>query len=357
MTSSLLAASDASGHAPAILHGASGELLTSVILIIGLLAGTLSKKLKLPLLTGQIVAGILIGPYVLNLIGHAEEASLKAVTSFAIGLIALTVGSHLNFNRLHNSLNRSLLIAIGESSLAFIAVYWALEHFNPMEFISEANRIASHMLIASLACSTSPATVLHVIKEKNAKGNLVKTLMIVVALDNIICLLVFETCRALARQKLSGASLVTTAVPGLVSFASSVIVGYAVAKTFAYCLQIVKKRQGEKHFRRHSQALAFTLLVAAIMITNGLCDYVALATDGFSLKLAPLPIMANLILGLCLTNFAIFKGEMLGTANWAWSMYPGLTIGCMNTLALHGTDLMKELYLKKVIKKSILSPL
>ena len=125
---------------PAILHGASGELLVSVILIIGMLAGVTAKKLKLPVLTGQIIAGILVGPYMLNLIGHTEEKNLTAGTSFAIGLIALTVGSHLNFQKLHNSFNRNLLIAVGESSCAFIAVFFALEYFNPMDF-SEQTRL------------------------------------------------------------------------------------------------------------------------------------------------------------------------------------------------------------------------
>ena len=97
---SILAAAD---RGPAILHNADGLLLTAVILIIGLLAGSLAKKMKLPLLTGQIIAGILIGPAVLNLIGISEEKSLQGITNFAIGLIALTVGSHINFRRLHNS--------------------------------------------------------------------------------------------------------------------------------------------------------------------------------------------------------------------------------------------------------------
>ena len=111
-----------------------------------------------------------------------------------------------------------------------------------MEF-SESTRLAAHLLISSLACSTSPATVLHVIKEKNAKGNLVRTLLIVVALDNIICLLVFESVRAIARQKLSGASLLTTALPGLISFFSSIIVGFIVAKCFEFCLKYLQRNK------------------------------------------------------------------------------------------------------------------
>jgi alkylation response protein AidB-like acyl-CoA dehydrogenase len=41
--------------------------------------------------------------------------------------------------------------------------------------------------------------------------------------------------------------------------------------------------------------------------------------------------------------------EMVGTANWSWSMYPGLSHGAMNTLSEHGTDEQKETYLTKLV--------
>ncbi len=41
--------------------------------------------------------------------------------------------------------------------------------------------------------------------------------------------------------------------------------------------------------------------------------------------------------------------EMVGTANWAWGMYPGLSHGAMKTLALHGTEAQKQLYLTQLI--------
>lgn len=41
--------------------------------------------------------------------------------------------------------------------------------------------------------------------------------------------------------------------------------------------------------------------------------------------------------------------EMMGTANWAWAMYPGLSHGAMNTIALHGTAQQKDKYLTRLI--------
>ncbi|MFT5082977.1 MAG: alkylation response protein AidB-like acyl-CoA dehydrogenase [Lentisphaeria bacterium] len=44
--------------------------------------------------------------------------------------------------------------------------------------------------------------------------------------------------------------------------------------------------------------------------------------------------------------------EMVGTANWSWAMYPGLSHGAMNTLEQHGTDEQKQSYLTKLVEGS-----
>ncbi len=48
-------------------------------------------------------------------------------------------------------------------------------------------------------------------------------------------------------------------------------------------------------------------------------------------------------------SVGIVINEMVGTANWAWSMYPGLSHGAMNTLEAHGTQEQKQQYLTKLV--------
>ena len=45
----------------------------------------------------------------------------------------------------------------------------------------------------------------------------------------------------------------------------------------------------------------------------------------------------------------LFKSEMMGAANWAFTMYPGLSIGCINTLLQYGTDSIKSRYLPHLV--------
>jgi len=47
-------------------------------------------------------------------------------------------------------------------------------------------------------------------------------------------------------------------------------------------------------------------------------------------------------------SIGLIRSEMLGTANWSWSMYPGLSLGAMDTLIKHGSESQKELYLPKL---------
>jgi alkylation response protein AidB-like acyl-CoA dehydrogenase len=45
----------------------------------------------------------------------------------------------------------------------------------------------------------------------------------------------------------------------------------------------------------------------------------------------------------------LIKSEMMGTANWSFTMYPGLSLGCMNTIFQFGTEAQKNLYMPKLV--------
>jgi len=47
-------------------------------------------------------------------------------------------------------------------------------------------------------------------------------------------------------------------------------------------------------------------------------------------------------------SLGMIKSELLGTANWAWGMYPGLALGAANTLYLHASEQQKQTYLTKL---------
>jgi len=48
-------------------------------------------------------------------------------------------------------------------------------------------------------------------------------------------------------------------------------------------------------------------------------------------------------------SLSVFKAEMMGAANWSFSMYPGLSLGCINTLLRYASEAQKSQYLPALI--------
>ena len=48
-------------------------------------------------------------------------------------------------------------------------------------------------------------------------------------------------------------------------------------------------------------------------------------------------------------SLGLALAEMMGEANWAWAMYPGLSNGAKRTIEAHGTDEQKRIYLPKLV--------
>ena len=49
------------------------------------------------------------------------------------------------------------------------------------------------------------------------------------------------------------------------------------------------------------------------------------------------------------TSISVFKSEMMGAANWSFNMYPGLSLGCINTILQYGTEAQKAHYLPALV--------
>src|SRR3990172_4543436 len=45
----------------------------------------------------------------------------------------------------------------------------------------------------------------------------------------------------------------------------------------------------------------------------------------------------------------VFKSEMMGSANWSFNMYAGLSLGCINTILRYATDAQKKQYLPPLV--------
>lgn len=72
----------------------------AVILFAGLLMGRAVKMVRLPNVTGYLLAGLLLGPSVLGVLPAGFVHELELVSEMALALIAFTVGAEFKFSYL-----------------------------------------------------------------------------------------------------------------------------------------------------------------------------------------------------------------------------------------------------------------
>lgn len=267
---------------PALPHD-NALLALAVLLIASLSAGLLARRIRLPAVTGQILAGILLGPAVLDLFDAEVAHGLQPLTHFALGLIAVAVGNHLNLRRLRNAGKRLGLLVTLEATLTPTLVCGAL--------LAGGTDWPLALLLGAMAISTAPATIVALVKETRSRGVMVKTLVAAVALNNLACIALFELARSISRLEMqpdaAGGVAGIVAAP-LREFGVAALVGGGIG----LLLEWLTRREAK------SERLATASLVA-IFLTAGLADALGVSS-----------MMACLILGITLANVTPDRDEI-----------------------------------------------
>ena len=180
----------------------------STILLLGFLMTRITKKLRLPNVTAYITAGILIGPYCLNLIPQSIIKGTAFLPDIALAFIAFGTGEFFKLNKLKSNGAKVTIITLLETSLASLLV------FAVTFFILKLN-FSFSLVLSALAAATAPTSTMMTIRQTGAKGDFVETLLQDVALDDIISLIAYSVAISIAVHSYSGqgASLAEVLVP------------------------------------------------------------------------------------------------------------------------------------------------
>lgn len=289
-------------------------LLIALLILAGSLGGFLAVKCRLPALFGQVLAGILLGHSAAGDVLHSSANAFEPFSMFALSLVAVTIGGHLEFRRLHNAKKRILLISVFQTVVTFLLVFLGLHFLNPLNLNAEM-LLPVHLLMASIATSTSPVSTIHLVRERKAKGLLVKTTIAVLAVTNLMTLVIFEVIRAFDLNFLREHSLnwnVLGLAAGGISLA--LLIGGGAGWGLVHYCRFHLGRKGERNIDSALlQAELFTAFLVTMFLCNGLCDWI---TEHSQRQLiAPSPILANIMLGLVLANQSSFKEDLLGLFN------------------------------------------
>lgn len=253
-------------------------LVVGFMAFLGLYAGRSIKKIKLPSIIGFMVAGLLLGPSLLNLLSDGVQQNFAFITEVALSFVALSIGLELSFSSLKSQGPGIVLVILIESLLAFAltttAVY-LLTRDLPMALI-----------FGAIAPASAPAGTVAIIQEFKARGSLTKALYAVVGFDDGLGVIIFGFAAALSRSLLEGemgtasTGLGALLAPPLIEIGLSLAVGIGLALLF--CLLARKIRGGRD---------LFILTFAVVMISAGICSALHLSI-----------ILTNMVIGLVAVN-------------------------------------------------------
>ncbi|MBE6648763.1 MAG: sodium:proton antiporter [Ruminococcaceae bacterium] len=279
----------------------------SIAIFAGLLMSRVVKVLKLPAVTGYLIAGILIGPYCLGqlnipgigFISHGDVTHYNILSQVALGFIAFAIGSEFRLAQLKQTGKAATVIAFVQALMAtlvvdavLIALYFA--------FGKDVIPLPVAITLGAIATATAPAATLMVVKQYKAKGPVTSILLPIVALDDAIGLVVFAVSFGIAKTLSSGKfSLVSVVLNPIIEVLASLIVGALMGFFFTAM---------EKYFKSNSKRLC--LSVTFIMLTVGITVQ-KFEIPGTDIHIGFSSLLTCMVLGTVFCNICDFSEELM----------------------------------------------
>ncbi|MCJ7602629.1 MAG: cation:proton antiporter, partial [Desulfobulbaceae bacterium] len=222
----------------------------AVLLAAGMLAAKIGQMLKLPSVTGYILAGLLLGPSGFGIVTVETVGNkLHHFTQIALMLIAFGIGEQIEVKRLRQSARSIGVIGVFEATGALVFVASAsffVARLCGLDLVDWGtdDYLAMALLLGAVSVATAPATTLHVMRELRAKGPLTSTLMAVVAIDNGLAIIFFGLAMSFAGQiAAAGSGSLAGAVLGSVMEISfSLTAGLITGLVISFVLHHLKRQ-------------------------------------------------------------------------------------------------------------------
>ena len=279
-------------------------LTLSVALFAGLMLSRLAKLMKLPAVTAYLIAGILVGPYLLGAFGieGLGFTSMESVKSFslisdvALGFIAFSIGNEFRLSQLKKTGKQATVIGIVQAVVATLLVDAVLIglHF----IMPDKLPLPAAIVLGAVASATAPAATLMVVRQYKAKGPLTDILLPIVALDDAVGLVIFAISFGISKALISGrVDIVSIIVEPLLEVILSLGLGALMGHLFTFF---------EKFF--HSRSKRLSMSVTFIFITVAL-SMIKLEIGGIHIAFSSL--LVCMMLGTVFCNECDFSEELM----------------------------------------------
>ena len=265
-----------------------GFLRLFAVFCVALIVGKLVSKLRLPAILGWLIAGVVFGPYLTNIVTLEimdalwYKITIKIFECFA----GVMIGREIIFKKIAKSGKQIIGITFVQSiaTFLFVSLVFALV------FLCVDLPIYLAFIFGGIALATAPAPALSIVNEYHTDGPVTKTLIPLAAIDDVIGVIVFFTVISVVNVTMGGASVSVAAILGMIFL--PFVVGVVTGGLGALAIQKIKNKYIN---------LALLVFFLALSITVGLLiDYFVYGS--FSLN--------YLLIGMaCSATFANLVGE------------------------------------------------
>ena len=241
-------------------------LCLSIALFAGLMLSRLAKLVKLPAVTAYLVAGILIGPYLIGAlgiegIGFVSMEDIKTysiIPDVALGFIAFSIGNEFRLASLKKIGKQATVIGIWQAvfttilvDIALIALHFAIPDKFPLP---------AAIVLGAVASATAPAATLMVVRQYKAKGPLTDILLPIVALDDAVGLVLFAVSFGVSKALIAGhVDILSVVVEPILEVVLSLGLGFVMGLIFTFFERFFHSRS-----KRLAMSVTFVLLTVAL---------------------------------------------------------------------------------------------
>ena len=291
-------------------------LSISIALCAGLLVSRFVKPLKMPAVTGYLIAGILIGPYCLGRLGvtglgFTSMSEVKALSLFndvALGFIAFAIGNEFRLSQLKKTGRQATVIGIFQALVAALLVDVVLIALHEL-VLGDKLPLADAITLGAIATATAPAATLMVVRQYKAKGKLTDLLLPIVALDDAVGLIVFSVSFGIAKAlNLGMFDLTSILLEPILEIIASLLLGMIMGIIFSAV---------EKYFKSNSKRLSLSITFVILTVALSMMEFhIGTVKVGFS------SLLVCMMLGTVFCNVCDFSEEIMGkTDRWTAPLF------------------------------------
>ncbi len=287
--------------------GSSYETLTlslALLLIGGYGFGWLFRRFGLPKVSGYIVAGLFLGPYVLGLETHSQVKQLEFISHFALALISLAAGGELHLAALKKARGAIISLLVSRFVLVVGGVSGAIWLASPLfPFLSDLGGdrlLVAGLILGVLSFATSPSTLMAVLVETRAHGRFVSVVLGGTVVIDVLVVLLFAATLSFGAPLIDPLQSVNVLAVGLVVLEVALALGLGVllALLLMGYLRLVGKE------------LALVVLTVGFLVARLTPTFSELVSEFIGFEMHIEALLVCLSAGFVLRNFST-RGELL----------------------------------------------